>query len=94
MSAEFQYAVFLSHNQADKPRVRQLAERLRAAGLGPSWLFTRSLNQYDYLAHIMPRGLHHGAEYVAARLLTLPTHGHVKQPDLDMMVKIIAESLR
>jgi hypothetical protein len=31
--AEFQYDVFLSHNQADKPRVRQLAERLRAAGL-------------------------------------------------------------
>ena len=24
--------VFLSHNQADKPRVRRLAERLRAAG--------------------------------------------------------------
>ena len=32
MSSEFQYDVFLSHNQADKPRVRQLAERLRAAG--------------------------------------------------------------
>ena len=30
---DFQYDVFLSHNQADKPRVRQLAERLRAAGL-------------------------------------------------------------
>ena len=29
----FQYDVFLSHNQADKPRVRRLAERLRAAGL-------------------------------------------------------------
>ncbi len=78
-----------------EPLARDKAyKRLRAAGLGPSWLFTRSLNQYDYLAHIMPRGLHHGAEYVAARLLTLPTHGHVKQPDLDMMVKIIAESLR
>ena len=33
MSTEFQYDVFLSHNQADKPRVRRLAERLRAAGL-------------------------------------------------------------
>ena len=28
----FTYDVFLSHNQADKPRVRRLAERLRAAG--------------------------------------------------------------
>jgi len=33
MSAEFQYDVFLSHNQADKPRVRRLVERLRTAGL-------------------------------------------------------------
>ncbi len=33
MSTDFQYDVFLSHNQADKPRVRRLAERLRAAGL-------------------------------------------------------------
>jgi len=29
--ANFQYDVFLSHNAADKPRVRRLAERLRAA---------------------------------------------------------------
>jgi hypothetical protein len=33
MPDAFQYDVFLSHNRADKPRVRQLAERLRAAGL-------------------------------------------------------------
>ena len=32
-SLAFQYDVFLSHNSADKPRVRRLAERLRAAGL-------------------------------------------------------------
>ena len=32
-SPDFQFDVFLSHNQADKPRVRRLAERLRAAGL-------------------------------------------------------------
>ena len=31
MTAEFPFDVFLSHNQADQPRVRQLAERLRAA---------------------------------------------------------------
>ncbi len=30
MSGTFDYDVFLSHNQADKPRVRRLAERLRA----------------------------------------------------------------
>ena len=33
MTEGFQYEVFLSHNQADKPRrVRRLAERRRAAG--------------------------------------------------------------
>ena len=33
MPAAFKYDVFLSHNKADKPRVRSLAERLRAADL-------------------------------------------------------------
>jgi hypothetical protein len=33
MSGTFEYDVFLSHNQADKPLVRRLAERLLAAGL-------------------------------------------------------------
>ena len=33
MSAPFAYDVFLSHNSKDKPRVRKLAERLRAEGL-------------------------------------------------------------
>ena len=32
MPTDFPYDVFLSHNQADKPRVRRLAERLRVAG--------------------------------------------------------------
>jgi hypothetical protein len=32
MAADFQYDVFLKPNQADNPRVRRLAERLRAAG--------------------------------------------------------------
>ncbi len=31
MTIEFQYDVLLTHNAADKPRVRRLAERLRAA---------------------------------------------------------------
>ncbi len=30
VNREFQYDVFLSHNQADKSRVRRLAERARA----------------------------------------------------------------
>ena len=33
MADRFTYDVFLSHNSKDKPRVRKLAEELRAAGL-------------------------------------------------------------
>ena len=33
MPAAFQYDVFLSHSAQDKPRVRRLAERLKAAGV-------------------------------------------------------------
>jgi len=33
MGTDFQYDVFLSHNSADKPRVRNLAERLKQVGL-------------------------------------------------------------
>ena len=33
MADRFIYDVFLSHNSKDKPRVRKLAEELRAAGL-------------------------------------------------------------
>ena len=32
-SPDFQFDVFLSHNTKDKPRVRRLAERLKAAGV-------------------------------------------------------------
>jgi hypothetical protein len=35
MPSEFQYDVFLSHNQADKPRVRRLAERAAGSGAAP-----------------------------------------------------------
>ena len=33
MPDQFPYDVFLSHNSKDKPRVRRLAERLKAAGV-------------------------------------------------------------
>jgi hypothetical protein len=33
VNGKFKFDIFLSHNHADKPRVRRLAERLRAANL-------------------------------------------------------------
>jgi len=51
MSGAFQFDVFLSHNQADKPRVRQLAERLRAAGLHV-WFEERVIQPADLIARV------------------------------------------
>ena len=64
MSTEFQYDVFLSHNQADKPRVRRLAERLRAAGLRV-WFDEWVIQPGDDIYLAIERGLE------AARTLVL-----------------------
>jgi len=69
----------------------EAVRRLRARGLGASRLFTRSLNQYEYLRGIVPPGSYPKAEYLAARLLTLPTHKYVTQRDIDRMVAMLAE---
>jgi hypothetical protein len=46
MKGPFQSDVFLSHNPADKPRVRRLAERLRAAGgRAPALWFDECVSQ-------------------------------------------------
>ena len=64
LSTEFQYDVFLSHNQADKPRVRRLAERLRAAGLRV-WFDEWIIQPGDDIYLAIERGLE------AARTLVL-----------------------
>ena len=56
MGAEFQYDVFLSHNKADKPRVRKLAERLRQDGL-TVWLDEWVIQPGDDIYLAIERGL-------------------------------------
>jgi hypothetical protein len=56
MSPEFQYDVFLSHNKADKPRVRRLAGRLRAAGLRV-WFDEWNVQPGDDIYLAIERGL-------------------------------------
>ncbi len=56
MSAGFQYDVFLSHNHADKPRVRQLAEKLKAAGLRV-WFDEWTVKPGDDIYLAVERGL-------------------------------------
>ena len=65
--------------------------RLRARGLGASRLFSHALNGYEYLRAIVPPGSFPGAEEVAARLLTLPTHEYVTRRDLGQMVMGLRE---
>jgi WD40 repeat protein len=56
MREEFQYDVFLSHNAKDKPRVRLLAERLKAAGMRV-WFDEWNVHSGDISAQKVDEGL-------------------------------------
>lgn len=56
MLDHFEYDVFLSHNKVDKPRVRQLAEQLKAAGLRV-WFDEWSIKYGDDIYLAIERGL-------------------------------------
>ena len=55
-NTDFNHDVFLSHNQADKPRVRRLAERLKAAGVRV-WLDEWVIRAGDIIALKVDEGL-------------------------------------
>jgi len=56
MAIDFKFDVFLSHNQADKPHVRRLAERLRAAALRV-WFDEWVIQPGDDIYLVIERGL-------------------------------------
>lgn len=56
MASDFQFDVFLSHNAKDKPRVRNLAERLKAARLRV-WLDEWVIQPGDIIALKVDEGL-------------------------------------
>lgn len=56
MTEGFEYDVFLSHNQADKPRVRKLAERLKGAGVRV-WFDEWNVGPGDIIALKVDEGL-------------------------------------
>lgn len=56
MTSPVQYAVFLSHNHADKPQARRLAERLKAARVRV-WLDEWIINAWDAIALKVDEGL-------------------------------------
>jgi tetratricopeptide (TPR) repeat protein len=53
---EFAYDVLLSHNSADKPRVREIAEKLKAAGL-KVWFDEWSIEYGEQIHDAVRRGL-------------------------------------
>ena len=56
----YRYDVFLSHSSADKPVVRELAERLRAAGLRV-WFDEWLIQPGDLISAKIEEGLEHSA---------------------------------
>jgi hypothetical protein len=56
MATDFTHDVFLSHNSRDKPRVRQLADRLRASGLRV-WFDEWTIRAGDDIYLAIERGL-------------------------------------
>ena len=56
MTETFSYDVFLSHNSKDKPRVRELAEGLRNAGLRV-WFDEWVIKPGDHIYLAVERGL-------------------------------------
>jgi WD40 repeat protein len=56
MTTPFSYDVFLSHNSNDKPRVRRLADKLKAAGLRV-WLDDWQIKPGDDIYLAVERGL-------------------------------------
>ncbi|MEB3167964.1 MAG: TIR domain-containing protein [Synechococcaceae cyanobacterium] len=59
-STHYSYDVFLSHSSADKPVVRELAERLKAAGLRV-WFDSWQIRPGDHISTAIEAGLEHAA---------------------------------
>jgi len=66
---------------------------LRARGLGASNLYTRAINEYEYLRPVVPAGGFPHAERTARVTLTLPTHARVTDSDRRAIVRIIKQTM-
>lgn len=77
----------------DSSRCEKIYRILRKESLGVSKLYTRAINQYEYLRDIIPSGSFPNAESIAKRTLTLPTHCYVTQSDMDKTINIIREAI-
>ena len=77
----------------DRQLREEIYHQLHKAGIGVSKMYVSSLNRYDYLADIVPGGNYPVAEYVADRIIALPTHPLVSKGDLGLIVKIFRKAV-
>ena len=64
----------------------RIHDELHQQGISASKMYIKSLNHYDYLKGIVPETECPKAEYVADRILTVPTHPLVTKDDLKLIV--------
>lgn len=69
-------------------RREQLFEKMWAAGIGAGRMYERTLPE---IFAPQSRAVYPGAEAFARRLLTLPTHYHVSDNDIQIMEEILAK---
>lgn len=67
----------------------EIYHKLNYVGIGVSRMYTNPLHRYDYLKDIVPDGNYPIAEYVADRILALPTHPLMRERDLQKIVEVL-----
>jgi len=68
-------------------------DELHRRGITASKMYVKPLNRYDYLRGIVPDTECPGAEYVADRILALPTHPLVTKEDMELIVDVFNQFL-
>jgi len=72
----------------DAERRNSLYDELHKRGISVSKMYAQSLNEYEYLRDIVPETSCPNAEYVAERILMLPTHPLMSKRDLDIVMDV------
>lgn len=66
-------------------------DEINRRGITASRMYIKSLNRYDYLRGIVPDTECPGAEYVADRILALPTHPLVTKEDMELIADVFRQ---
>jgi perosamine synthetase len=80
---------------SDKPTRDRAVTRLRAAGIGATPSYPSAICDIPGLERFAGSEFRHctGAESLADRVLTLPTHCYVSRQDISRMIEVLAEEI-